>query len=88
MNSLRAKIPQGRVKLKVGDFVRITKENVRFAKTYEQNFITEMFQIFKVIQRMPQRVYEHSDLQARPIEGKLYNYDLVKVTVSTKQGFK
>ena len=60
--SLRAKIPQGRIKSKVGDFVRITKEKVKFAKGYEQSFSTVIFQAVKVIQRMPQTVYELSDL--------------------------
>ena len=58
MNSLSAKIPQGRVEFKVEDFVRITKEKVIFAKGYEQKFSTEIFQVVKVIQRMPQPVYE------------------------------
>jgi len=38
MNSLWAKIPQGRVKFKVGDLVRIRKENVKYAKGYELKF--------------------------------------------------
>jgi hypothetical protein len=58
MNSLRAKIPQGHVKFKVGDLVRITNEKVKFAKGYEKNFSTEIFRIVKVIQRAPQPVYE------------------------------
>ena len=88
MNSLRAKIPHGRVKFKVGDLVRITKEKVKFAKGYEKNFSTEIFRIVKVIQRVPQPVYELSDLQARPIEGQFYNYELVKVTVSPQTEFQ
>jgi len=40
MNSLWANIPQGRVKFKVRDLVRITKEKVKFAKGYEQTFST------------------------------------------------
>ena len=51
MNSLWAKIPQGRVKYKVGDLVRITKENVKFAKRYEQTFSTEIFRVVKRIKR-------------------------------------
>ena len=82
MNSLRAKIPQVRVKFKEGDLVRKTKGKVKFAKGYEQNFSTEIFRVVKVIQRLPQPVYEVSDLQARHIEGQFYNYELVKVTVS------
>ena len=38
VNSLRAKIPHGRVRFKVGDLVRITKQKVAFAKGYEQTF--------------------------------------------------
>jgi len=56
MNSLWAKIPQGLVKFKVGDLVRITKEKVKFAKRYEQTFSTEIFWVAKVIQRMAQPV--------------------------------
>jgi lysyl-tRNA synthetase class II len=69
-NSLRAKIPEGRTKFKVGDLVRITNEKVKFAKGYEQTFSTEIFRVVKVIQRLPQPVYELSDLQTRPIEGQ------------------
>jgi hypothetical protein len=81
MNRLRAKIPKGRVKFKVLDLLRIAKEKVKFAKGYEQNFSTEIFRIVKVILRVPQLVYELSDLQARPIEGQFYNYEFVTVTV-------
>ena len=87
MNSLRSKIPEGRAKFKVGDFVRITKEKVKFAKGYEQTS-NEIFRVVKVIQRVPQPVYELSDLQARPIEGQFYNYELVKVTVSSQTEFQ
>ena len=86
MNILSAKTSLRRVKFKVGDFVRITKEKVKFAKGYERNFSTEQFQVVKFAQRMPQPVYELSDLEDRPIEGKFYNYELVKVTVTLNQG--
>ena len=88
VSSLKAKIPEGLAKFKVGDFVRITKEKVKFAKRYEQTFSTEIFRVVKVIQRVPQPVYELSDLQARPIEGHFYKYELVKVTVSSQNEFQ
>ena len=88
MNSLWTRIPKGNVKYKVGDLVRITKEKVKFAKGYEQNFSTEIFQVVKVIRRVPQPVYELSDLQGRPIEGRFYNYELVKVVVSPDTEFQ
>jgi hypothetical protein len=69
MNSLRAKIPQGHVKFKVGYLVRITKEKATFGKGYEQNLSTEKFRVVKVILRVSHPVYELSDLEAGPIEG-------------------
>jgi hypothetical protein len=42
----------------------------------------------KVIHRTPQPVYEFTDLQDRPIEGKFYNYELLKVTVSAETKFR
>ena len=62
--------------------MEITKEKVKFAKGYEQNFSTEIFRVAKVIQRVTQPVYELTELQDRPIEGLFYNYELLKVTVS------
>jgi len=88
MNSLWAEIPQESVKYEVSDLVRKTKERVKFAKGYEQTFSTEIFRFAKVIQRMPQPVYELTDLHDRPIEGQFYNYELVKVTVSSQTEFE
>jgi hypothetical protein len=88
MNSVRPKIPQGRFKFKVGDLVRITKEKVTFAKGYEQTFSTEKFRVVKFIQRMPQPVYELSDLQGRTFEGQFYNYELITVDVSPQTEFQ
>jgi hypothetical protein len=59
-----------------------------FAKGYEQTFSTEIFRVVKVIQCMAQPVYELSYLQGRPIEGKFYNYELVKVAVTPQTEFQ
>jgi hypothetical protein len=88
MNSLRVKIPQGRVKFIVGDLVRITKEKLKLAKEYEQNDSKEIFRIEKFMQRVSQPVYELSDLQDGRIEGALYIYELVKITVSPQTEFQ
>jgi len=88
MNSLWAKIPQGRVKFKLGNLVSITKLSLKFSKLYEQTFSTEMLRFAKVIHRVPQPVYELTDLQDRPIEGQFYNYVLFKVTVSQQPEFE
>jgi len=66
----------------------ITKEKVTFTKGYEKTFSADIFRVVKVIQRVPQPVYELSDLPDRPIEGQFYNYELVKVTVSRRTEFQ
>jgi len=48
VNRLRAKIPHGCVKFKVGYFVRITKQKVVFAKGSEQRFSTEIFRVINL----------------------------------------
>jgi len=50
---------------RVGQHVRISKENVRFAKADEQNISTEVVKVAKVIERRPRAVYEHEDLNGR-----------------------
>jgi len=72
----------------VEDFVRITKEKGKFAKGYEKNFSKEIFRVVKVVPRVPQPVYELSDLPNCPIEGQFYNYELVKVVVSPQTEFE
>ena len=72
----------------MGDFVRVTKEKVKFAKGYEQNVSKEKFRVVKVVPRVPQPFYELSDLQNRPIEGQFYNYEIVKVFVSPQTVFE
>ena len=62
VNKLRAKIPHGRVKFKVGDLVQITKLKVVFAQGCEQ-ISTEIFRVVKVISRVPP-LYELSDRRA------------------------
>ena len=42
----------------------------------------------KVIQRVPQPLYEFSDLHDRPIECVVYNYELVRVTISPETQFQ
>ncbi len=53
-----------------------------------QSFSTEKIRVVKVVHRMPQPVYEMSDMQDWPIEGQFYNYELVKVTVSPQTEFQ
>jgi len=69
MNSLCAKIPQERVKLEVGDLVRITKGKV--CQGVETNYFKRYFGVPSLYSACPQPVCELKDMQERPIEGVL-----------------
>ena len=51
-----------RARFRVGQHVRISIEEMKFAKGAEQNFRTEIFRVVKVIERWPRPVYELEDL--------------------------
>jgi hypothetical protein len=82
------KIPKARVKFKVGQHVRISKEKMKFAKGAEQNFSTEVFWIVKVIRRSPRPVYELEDLNGKLIDGQFYNEELTPVRITKSTEFK
>jgi hypothetical protein len=88
MSSLRSTIPRRCVKFKVGDLVRTTKERLKFAKLSEQTISKEIFRFVKAIQRIPQPVYELTDLRCRPTEGHFCNYELDKITISPETEFQ
>jgi len=54
----------------------VTKEKVTFARVMEK-IKTENFRVVKVIRRVPQNLYELSDLHDRLIEFQFHNYVLV-----------
>jgi len=49
MEARRRRVRVAKVKFRVGQYVRISKEKMKFAKGAEQNFSTEIFRIAKVI---------------------------------------
>ena len=50
-----------KAKFRVGQYVRVSKEKMKFAKSYVQNFHSEIFRIAKVIERHPRPIYELGD---------------------------
>jgi len=50
----------------MGQNVPISKEKMRFAKAAEENFITEIFRVAKVIEMRPRGPYEIEDLNRTP----------------------
>ena len=74
--SRRRRIRVAKVKFSVGQHVLISKEKMKFAKSGEQTFSTEIFRITKIIERRPRPVYELEDLNKTPIEGQFYAEEL------------
>ena len=74
--------------LRVGQHVRNSKEKMRIAKTTEQNFITPIFKVAKVIDRRPRAVYELEDLNGTPIEVRFYREELNPVRITDRTSYK
>jgi len=62
MQKKEARVRTKKANYNVGQHVRISNEKMKFAKSAEQNFSTEVFRIIKVIHRTPRPVYELGDL--------------------------
>ena len=50
---------------------------MKFAKAAENKFSTEIFRIFKVIDRRPRAVYELGDINGRPLDELFYQEELL-----------
>ena len=68
--------------------MRISKEEMKFAKGGEQNYTTEIFKIRKVVYRTSRPVFELEDLRGQKIEGQFYSEELVPVRVSIQTTYK
>jgi len=84
----RSRVLVGRVKFKVGQHVRTSKEKARFAKGSEQNYAYEIFRIVKVILRTPRPLYELEDLNGTLIEGQFHAEELTPVCVTILTVYK
>ena len=74
------KQPLKKPKYKVGDLVRISKEDKLFRKKYAVNFSDEIFTINKVNRTYP-RTYVLQDGTGKTIEGIFYEPELLKTKV-------
>ena len=63
---------------KIGDRVRISKNDLPFRKGYKPQFTREMFEIAAIATRKP-TTYTIKDEQDEIIQGKFYQKDLIKV---------
>jgi len=60
-----------KLKLRVNQHVRISKEKMKYAKGGEQNYTTKIFKVLKVVHRTPRPVFELEDLRGQEIESVL-----------------
>lgn len=73
-------------KLKMGDYVRLSKNKDIFAKGYTMSFTEEVFKIIKVIPHM-EPVYEIEDLNREKVEGQFYEKEVQKVNYNPEGVF-
>ena len=64
-----------KLKFRVGQHVRVSKERMKFAKGGEQNY-TKIFKVRKVVHRTTRPVFELEDLRGQEIEGQFYSEEL------------
>lgn len=69
---------KNKLKLKVGDIVRISELKKGFAKGYTQNWTNEIFIVYKLYNQNP-IIYRIRDLQGEDIEGNFYLQELQKI---------
>ena len=84
----RAKQRLSKLKFRVSQHERISKEKMKFAKGGEQNYTTEIFKVRKVVHRIPRPMFELKDLRGREIEGQFYSEELVPVRVTKQTTYK
>ena len=77
-----------KLKFRVGQHVRISKEKMKFAKVGEQNYTTEIFKVRKLVHRTPRPVFELEDLRGQEIEGLFYSEELVPVRITKHTTYK
>ena len=75
-------------KFRVGQHVRISKEQMRFEKAAVLNFSTEIFWIVILIHSRPRVVYELEDLNGTPVDGQFYQEELSPVRITCRTPYK
>ena len=67
--------------LKVGDFVRVSRDKSIFEKGYDYNWSEEFFKVREVLNTNP-ITYRLEDFNGDPIEGTFYRFELVKTKLN------
>ena len=84
MEARRRRVRVAKAEFRVGQHVRISIGKMKFAKSAEQNFNTEIFRIAKVIERRPRPLYELKDSYT----GAILSRKLTRVRVTRRTVYK
>lgn len=75
-------------KYKVGDNIRIKKDDIKFRRGYAQQFSEEIFIIKIVNTRMPIVTYKIEDLNGEEVTGSFYENEVSKVSKKDNREFQ
>jgi hypothetical protein len=73
-----------RPSLSPGTLVRISRAKLRFAKSSEQSYTTEVFKIVRAVESIPVEFYYISDLKNQPIIGSFLRQELIPVNIESR----
>lgn len=76
MNHKRKKAPRGRMDIKVGDKVRLSKVRSVFAKGYLPNWTEEIFTVVRINVKDTPTTYKLKDYHNEEIEGSFYRQEI------------
>lgn len=79
---------QSTVKFKVGDFVRLIRKKSVLEHGYTERWSREIFRIHRIIYKIPIPLYQLIDLTDKPIAGKFYDQQLLKVIIPSHLAVK
>lgn len=69
----------------IGDHVRVVrKTKSAFKRGYTPNFSREIFNVVKIINKIPHALYVIADAEGRIIDGKLYSWELARVEIPSE----
>ena len=71
------KINNQKIKLEIGDYVRISTQKGVFTKGYLPNWSTEIFEIIRINKTLP-ATYQLQDYTGKPIAGCFYSEEILK----------
>ncbi|KAG8225932.1 hypothetical protein J437_LFUL005968 [Ladona fulva] len=77
-----------KVKFNIGDYVRISKERLPFAKGYTPNYTSEIFSVVGADRTRQVPTFKLQDMNGENIRGNFYVEELVRVNISPETEYK